>query len=663
MMPALAGWLALVGGSSAGAATLLETSELLASTPQAAAQLPPAYEFTLTAAGSYTITLSDISRQLGTPVNLASLGVLVTRDMEAVAKLEIEYAPRPDGTTPQATRNFAGTPGTYRVHVLGTIAADQPGGTFSVKIAPAAGGTAVLEQVGSIAANGQPGSNQSSLQTEFTVPVAGTYQLTVTDRAFPAPLASPPQVLLLRWEGNTPVAVTGLPGPFAATTANQRFEMIVIATARAPEQAGLYGLRVVSPTGSVVHSSESSVGRLPPAKSIQVPATDAYMLSAVDLQFPLAMTSVSAAIVQDGSFEGSVSGGGAVRVDLTQGTAGLYVFNVTSDIGAMSTTLTRGTEVAYADVHLVDASPDPTTPIIYSFAPSAPVSAGNYTLNLSDLRFPSALASVNAAVVQGASIVESTREPGTKAATLQAGPVRVLVAATPPPAVGGVPGNGMFALTLTNEAGNTTVLDSTQGVGGLFHLRALNVPAAGRYDVSLKDFEFPERLRTSWLVITRGTTQIGQIIGSSTIQLQLEAGTHVLNFLGQPAATEPYGAYGMKVADSTPPPIVTLSASPTSVTSGQTTTLTWSATNATSCTASGAWSGTKAASGTQASGALTASSTFEVECVGPGGRGNASVNVAVTAPASKGGGGGQVDLLLLVTLASTAGARMIRRRA
>ena len=41
----------------------------------------------------------------------------------------------------------------------------------------------------------------------------------------------------------------------------------------------------------------------------------------------------------------------------------------------------------------------------------------------------------------------------------------------------------------------------------------------------------------------------------------------------------------------TPVPTVTISANPTSVTSGGSSTLTWSSTNATSCTASGGWSG------------------------------------------------------------------------
>ncbi len=78
------------------------------------------------------------------------------------------------------------------------------------------------------------------------------------------------------------------------------------------------------------------------------------------------------------------------------------------------------------------------------------------------------------------------------------------------------------------------------------------------------------------------------------------------------------------------PPIVTLSANPTTVDSGGTSTLTWSATNATLCTASGAWSGDKPTSGSEPTGAITAMSTFTLTCQGPGGSGSLSTYVYLT---------------------------------
>jgi len=81
-----------------------------------------------------------------------------------------------------------------------------------------------------------------------------------------------------------------------------------------------------------------------------------------------------------------------------------------------------------------------------------------------------------------------------------------------------------------------------------------------------------------------------------------------------------------------PTPTVTLGASPTSITAGQTVTLTWSSTNASSCSASGGWSGTKATSGSEASAALTANTTFTLVCVGGGGSGTANATVTVSGP-------------------------------
>jgi hypothetical protein len=71
---------------------------------------------------------------------------------------------------------------------------------------------------------------------------------------------------------------------------------------------------------------------------------------------------------------------------------------------------------------------------------------------------------------------------------------------------------------------------------------------------------------------------------------------------------------------STPPaPTATLTAAKTAVNHGEDTTLTWSSTNATSCTASGGWSGSLAASGSQSTGALTAAADFTLTCTGAGG--------------------------------------------
>ena len=79
---------------------------------------------------------------------------------------------------------------------------------------------------------------------------------------------------------------------------------------------------------------------------------------------------------------------------------------------------------------------------------------------------------------------------------------------------------------------------------------------------------------------------------------------------------------------SVPNPTASISADPTSVYIGNSTTLTWSSSDATSCTASGAWAGTKSTSGSEditisQSGELT----FTITCSNSSGSAEARVSV------------------------------------
>ncbi len=92
-------------------------------------------------------------------------------------------------------------------------------------------------------------------------------------------------------------------------------------------------------------------------------------------------------------------------------------------------------------------------------------------------------------------------------------------------------------------------------------------------------------------------------------------------------------------ATAPPAPAVTFTANPTTVARGGNSTLTWSSTNATSCTASGGWSGSKATSGNQTIGNIQATATYTLACTGAGG--SASRNATVTVS----GGSGSASLL------------------
>ena len=83
------------------------------------------------------------------------------------------------------------------------------------------------------------------------------------------------------------------------------------------------------------------------------------------------------------------------------------------------------------------------------------------------------------------------------------------------------------------------------------------------------------------------------------------------------------------VVPPTPSPTVTLSADPTTVYIGNSTTLTWTSTNASSCAASGDWTGSKSTSGNEdAQVTKEGTSTYTITCTNSSG--SAVSNVSVT---------------------------------
>ena len=74
---------------------------------------------------------------------------------------------------------------------------------------------------------------------------------------------------------------------------------------------------------------------------------------------------------------------------------------------------------------------------------------------------------------------------------------------------------------------------------------------------------------------------------------------------------------------------VNLSASPAAVAAGNNTTLTWSSSGASSCTASGGWSGSRATSGSFTIGPINASTTYQLSCTGAAGSGLGMTTVQV----------------------------------
>jgi Subtilase family len=121
-----------------------------------------------------------------------------------------------------------------------------------------------------------------------------------------------------------------------------------------------------------------------------------------------------------------------------------------------------------------------------------------------------------------------------------------------------------------------------------------------------------------------------------------------------------------QMVDAGIPSAPTLTVGSCSIVTGSSTTITWSSANATSCTASGAWSGALASSGSQTiAPTAVGTDTYTIMCANSAGNSQAtSVTLTVTAsapppvtpppatppPASSGGGGGALELATLLGL-------------
>ncbi len=122
--------------------------------------------------------------------------------------------------------------------------------------------------------------------------------------------------------------------------------------------------------------------------------------------------------------------------------------------------------------------------------------------------------------------------------------------------------------------------------------------------------------------------------GTYTTEPLQSSTRYALTCLGLGGVTSRTIDVGIAETSTQPPVGITLSASRTIVDAGDRARLTWAASNADSCTASGAWRGDRPTTGSEETGPLAEPATYRLDCTGPGGEDSASVVVGVAVPAS-----------------------------
>jgi hypothetical protein len=284
----------------------------------------------------------------------------------------------------------------------------------------------------------------------------------------------------------------------------------------------------------------------------------------------------------------------------------------------------------------------------YAFV-SPPLTAGPYQATAADLQFPSQLAGISFAVAQNGAIVQQSPMAASINFNATAGNAILLVSAQTP-ATSSASGNGLFDVNLqTTGASAQLVYDKTQSVSStaaLFDSQTINLGTSASFDVNLTDLKFPAAFDNLALVLSRGSEILGKIYGGGPFSFPGSPGSYQLTFVASPPADQQYGLYGVSIVFT--PPVITLTSNMATAPTNSLIQLSWTANNATSCTASGGnWTGDKTASSGNEAVILAATTTYTLTCTGIGGAMAQSVTVTATPKASSGGGGGAMDMAWL----------------
>ena len=645
-----AGLLALLAVCAAHAAPLVDTVKLVADSPAAAAAAPAASTFTVTDAGTYQVTLTDLK----SPAALSALSVAVASSTATATRLN---AP---GTVATASVTLAA--GDYTVQPLATGASGSPG-SFTVTVTPAGGVTPLFQNQWAVAApsaTSPPG--QSLLPAQFKVTDGGAYTVEFTDQNFPAPLSGlsltvarhgDPNLLCTFILGSTPPCQLTL-------VAGSTYDLFVIAQADATALKGLYSLKIIggSKATSVAYAVTQGAGAMAGALNVTVPAAGTVAVQLNDLAKPAALASLRARVAQGADLLQAIDTPGSASVTVpAAGTAQVFVLaspNASVGEGSYAVVASQASSILLdVAVPVADA-----THLGYVFS-TVLTAAGAYVLNVNDFKLPTPLTEFNAVAEQaGTALVSGTG--ATQIAAASNGTLNMVVFTAVPAANA----SGLFGVQLTEANSPSVVYEITQGVGAAFRSQTVDIiSSGGSYVAQLTDLGFPVDLSQVWLIGTRGQSVVTQIIGGGKVVFGVPmSGTYVINILAQVAPSSHYGLYGWSLDVAPPAPTVTLTSSTSAVNSGDSVTLSWSSTDANSCSATGDWSGTLATSGTQKTSALTANSTFFLTCTGDGGTSDAvSVQVSLIPPQGGSGGGGDLAATDILALALAALWHLRRR--
>lgn len=608
---------------------------------------PVQRQFEIFDAGNYDLTVTDLA--VPAAAAAGTVKAALTRGSQVVTVVNAG-----------STGSFAATPGVYNVTVIGVPDTAAGIATVGVRIASAGTGVVALDFSDSLRRVGQdPGVNPRLLDATVDL-VAGDYDVVLSDRNLPAALST--LTLAITRQGSSSLALRlGSAGTAILTASTGRYRLFAIGQSPSTATGGAFSLTIrARATGALVFGQSLPVGKTVRLGAVSLSAGD-HTLAATDLLSPTALTGLSVLLVNGGETVAALNAAGTTNFTASAGNHELLAAAsaAANSAGSYAVSLRRAGAEIYAVAHgVVGAS----STISADEFPVDVITAGAYQIRVADFQFPQPLASLRSIIVQGGGVVSTLPSGGTAGVSLGAARATVLVFSSVV-----TPASGLYGVDLRPSAvGSGPLLEETRGVGGVFSARKVSILSNGAFDVTVADLAFPVAFTELAAVVTRSDQRVGSIFGAGTFRFDAQSGNYFINFIATPAAAAGFGTYRMAVSSRPPAPTVTLTADRTTVVSGSTVSLTWSSANAAACTASGAWSGNRVLAGNETTAPIVSSSTYSIECTGPGGSATARVviNTQAAASSSGSGGGGAVSpfLLLLVLAMALPGAAGLRRR-
>ncbi len=300
--------------------TLLDVVQTVA-LPGVAA--PVEHSFSVSIAGTYHITLTDLGAQLPAPAPLASVQMAITSGAAIV------------GTplTAPGTATISAQPGTYVIHVVGTPGAVPGSGPIGIAVTNAS--NTLIDSFSDTLAT-PPASipdNTGVLSGTFTVPTSGSYQVTLSDLQFPQSLRT--LLLAITQQGGEIVTTLAAAGttvlPAGTLQPNTTYDVFAIGQAGGALNAGLFGVTIApAGGGALTFAHTTPVGAVALLGSPALAAQN-YTLKLSDLANPGPLAQLGAVVALNGQAVAQLAAAG---MQAFVGSAGTYQVFALAEPGA-----------------------------------------------------------------------------------------------------------------------------------------------------------------------------------------------------------------------------------------------------------------------------------------------------------------------------------------